>query len=113
MPIEPAVTPCSSRSANATWPHGRRSPATCGGPASRRPTKAATGSARRCTRRKFRTASAAELGGRGRFGVLALLGGVRLGLRRQLAAAGGAGDQLVRRLLGGDEARLHPEVDRL
>src|SRR4051812_42903142 len=106
MPTGQAATPSSSRLANATWPHGRRSPATCGGPASRRPTKAATGSARRCTRRKFRTDSAAELGGRGRFGVLAFVPGVRIGLRRQLAAARGAGDQLVRRLLGGDEARL-------
>src|SRR3954449_12043060 len=112
-PTERDATPSSSRWGNATSPPGRRSPATCSGPGSKRPTKASTGSARRCIRRRCRNGSAAELGGGGLFGALAVCGCLRLGLGRQLATAVGAGDQLVRRLLLRDEAGLHPEVDRL
>src|SRR5215218_6671528 len=107
------VTPCSSRSANAISPPGRPSPATCSGPAWRRPTKGATGSGRRSTQLSCRSASAAELGGGGLFGALAPVGRLRVGLGRHLAPALGPGYHLVRRLVLRDEAGLHPEVDGL
>src|SRR5690242_12549950 len=107
------ATPSSSRSANAIWAPGRQSPATCDSPASKRPTRVATGSARRCIRLRYRDDSAAELWGGGLFGALALFGRLRLGLGGQLATTSRSRDQLVRRFLLGNEAGLHPEVDRL